>query len=69
MSGKHSINAPSRVIGRSHHKKTDSFETRIFKEPSGYVRGDANLAIDDVDSVSGHGDRKRRKCAGDASRF
>ena len=51
----------------SHLKKTDSFETRIFKEPSGYVRGDANLAIDDVDSVSGHGDRKRRKRAGDTS--
>ena len=52
----------------SHLKKTDSFETRIFKEPSaGYVRGDANLAIDDVDSVSGHGDWKRRKRAGDTS--
>ena len=48
-------------------KKTDSFETGIFKEPSDYVRSDANLAIDDVDSVSGHGDRKRRKRAGDTS--
>ena len=48
-------------------KKTDSFETSIFKELSGYIRGDGNLAIDDVDSVSGHGDRKRRKCAGDTS--
>ena len=62
-------NAPSRVIGMSHLKKTNSFETGIFKEPSaGYVRGDANLAIDDVDSVSGHGDRKRRKRAGGTSR-
>ena len=62
-------NAPSRVIGRSHLKKTDSFETRIFKGPSEYVSGQANLAIDDVDSVSGHGDRKRGKCAGDAPQF
>ena len=48
-------------------EETDSFETGIFKEPSGYERGDAHLAIDDVDSVSGHGDWKRRKCAGDTS--
>ena len=61
-------NAPTRVIGRSHLKKTNSFETGIFKEPPGYVKGDANLAIDDVDSVSGHGDRKRGKRAGDTSR-
>ena len=61
-------NAPSKVIGMSHLKKTDSFETGIFKEPSGYVRGDTNLAIDDVDSVTGHGDRKRGKRAGEPSR-